>query len=64
MVLLFTVIKKRGFFMMSYNLLSMVSVKNLSAGTLSFELSVLGEKIITNCGASESSGKKSRIFKI
>ena len=31
--------------------------KNLSAGTLSFELSVLGEKIITNCGASESSGK-------
>ena len=31
--------------------------KNLSAGTLSFELSVLGEKIITNCGASENSGK-------
>ena len=31
--------------------------KNLSAGTLSFELSVLGEKIITNCCASENSGK-------
>jgi len=31
--------------------------KNLSAGTLSFELSVLGEKIITNCGSSENSGK-------
>ncbi len=30
---------------------------NLSAGTLSFELSCLGEKIITNCGASESYGK-------
>jgi len=31
--------------------------KNLSAGTLSLELSVFGEKIITNCGASESGGK-------
>ncbi len=30
---------------------------NLSAGTLSFEMSCLGEKIITNCGASESFGK-------
>ena len=30
---------------------------NLSAGTLSFELSGFGEKIFTNCGASESSGK-------
>ncbi len=30
---------------------------NLSAGTLSFEFSCLGEKIITNCGASESYGK-------
>ncbi len=30
---------------------------NLNAGTLSFELSSLGEKIITNCGASESLGK-------
>ncbi len=30
---------------------------NLSAGTLSFEFSGLGEKIITNCGASESFGK-------
>tara|TARA_B100001287_G_C22681840_1_gene530906 strand:+ start:933 stop:2462 length:1530 start_codon:yes stop_codon:yes gene_type:complete len=30
---------------------------NLSAGTLSFEFSSLGEKIITNCGASESFGK-------
>ncbi len=30
---------------------------NLSAGTLSFELSGFGEKIITNCGASENSGK-------
>ncbi len=29
---------------------------NLSAGTLSFELSGFGEKIITNCGASESFG--------
>ena len=30
---------------------------NLSAGTLSFEFSGLGEKIITNCGASETFGK-------
>ena len=30
---------------------------NLSAGTLSIELSGYGEKIITNCGASESFGK-------
>ena len=30
---------------------------NLSAGTLSFELSGFGEKIITNCGALESFGK-------
>ncbi len=30
---------------------------NLSAGTLSVELSGLGEKILTNCGASESFGK-------
>ena len=30
---------------------------NLSAGTLSFEFSCLGEKIITNCGATESFGK-------
>ncbi len=30
---------------------------NLSAGTLSFELSGFGEKIITNCGASENFGK-------
>ena len=30
---------------------------NLSAGTLSFEISGFGEKIITNCGASESFGK-------
>ena len=30
---------------------------NLSAGTLSFELSGYGEKILTNCGASESFGK-------
>ena len=30
---------------------------NLSAGTLSFELSGFREKIITNCGASESFGK-------
>ena len=31
--------------------------KNLSAGTLSIEFSCSGEKIISNCGASESSGK-------
>ena len=31
--------------------------KSLGAGTLSFELSIKGEKIITNCGASESYGK-------
>ncbi|MDC3131651.1 heparinase II/III-family protein, partial [Pelagibacteraceae bacterium] len=31
--------------------------KNLSAGTLSFEFSAIGEKIITNCGASEGYGK-------
>ncbi len=31
--------------------------KNLNAGTLSFEISAYGEKIITNCGASENSGK-------
>ena len=30
---------------------------NLSAGTLAFELSSFGEKIITNCGASEGFGK-------
>ena len=30
---------------------------NLSAGTLSIELSGFGEKIITNCGASENFGK-------
>ena len=30
---------------------------NLSAGTLSVELSSFGEKILTNCGASESFGK-------
>ncbi len=29
----------------------------LSAGTLSFEFSSIGEKIITNCGASENTGK-------
>ncbi len=31
--------------------------KNLNAGTLSFEFSSMGEKIITNCGASEGYGK-------
>ena len=31
--------------------------QNLSAGTLAFEFSCLGEKIITNCGASESLGR-------
>ena len=31
--------------------------QSLNAGTLSFEMSCMGEKIITNCGASESSGK-------
>ena len=31
--------------------------KNLNASTLSFEVSSLGEKIITNCGGSESGGK-------
>ncbi len=31
--------------------------KNLNAGTLSFEFSCSDEKIITNCGASESLGK-------
>ena len=30
---------------------------NLSAGTLSIELSGFGEKIFTNCGASENFGK-------
>ena len=30
---------------------------NLNAGTLSFEYSCFGEKLITNCGASESLGK-------
>ena len=30
---------------------------NLNAGTLSFEISGFGEKIFTNCGASESYGK-------
>ena len=30
---------------------------NLSAGTLAIELSGFGEKIFTNCGASESFGK-------
>ena len=31
--------------------------KNLSAGTLSFEYSSYGEKVITNCGASEGYGR-------
>tara|TARA_B100000989_G_scaffold145432_1_gene108403 strand:+ start:363 stop:1895 length:1533 start_codon:yes stop_codon:yes gene_type:complete len=31
--------------------------KNLNASTLSFEFSSMGEKIITNCGASEGYGK-------
>ncbi len=31
--------------------------KSLSAGTLSFELSAYNEKLITNCGASESLGR-------
>ena len=31
--------------------------KNLNASTLSFEFSSMGEKIITNCGASEGHGK-------
>tara|TARA_B100001057_G_scaffold490983_1_gene580300 strand:- start:8481 stop:10013 length:1533 start_codon:yes stop_codon:yes gene_type:complete len=31
--------------------------KNLNAGTLSFEFSSIGEKIFTNCGASEGWGK-------
>ena len=34
-----------------------VIASNLSAGTLSIELSGFGEKIFTNCGASESFGK-------
>jgi len=36
---------------------------NLNAGTLSFEFSCLGEKIITNCGASESLGKNPEYLK-
>lgn len=31
--------------------------KNLSAGSLAIEISALGEKIITNCGGTESGGK-------
>ena len=37
--------------------LSANTIENCSSGTLSFELSGFGEKIITNCGASESLGK-------
>ena len=37
---------------------------NLSAGTLSIELSSFGEKILTNCGASESFGKNPEYLSI
>ncbi len=37
--------------------------ENLSAGTLSFEFSCINEKIITNCGASESLGKNPEYLK-
>ena len=37
--------------------------KELSAGSLSLEISALGEKIITNCGGSESSGKNPAYLK-
>ena len=36
---------------------------NLNAGTLSFEFSCFGEKIVTNCGASESLGKNPEYLK-
>ena len=37
--------------------------KELSAGSLALEISALGEKIITNCGGSESSGKNPAYLK-
>jgi len=37
--------------------------KELSAGTLSFEISAYGEKIITNCGGSEIGGKNPTYLK-
>ena len=37
---------------------------NMSASSLSFEFSCQGEKIISNCGASESSGKNPNISEI
>ena len=36
---------------------------NLSAGTLSIEISGFNEKIFTNCGASESFGKNPEYLK-
>ena len=47
---------KKIFFDVVQPNLDMIS-SNLSAGTLSVELSGFGEKILTNCGASESFGK-------
>ena len=38
-------------------------IKNFSAGTLAIEISAEGEKIITNCGSSESSGKNPAYLK-
>ncbi len=49
--------KYKNFFFDVVQPSSDVISSNLSAGTLSFELSGFGEKIITNCGASESLGK-------
>ena len=55
MELLFMQIKIKKFFDVVQPNDNFIS-KELSAGTLSFEFSGNGEKIITNCGASESLG--------
>ena len=56
MVLLFIMTKIKNFFDVVQSERDIIS-SNLSAGTLSIELSGFGEKIFTNCGASESFGK-------
>ena len=57
MVLLFILIKIKKFFFEVVQPNQDKISSNLSAGTLSIELSGYSEKILTNCGASESFGK-------
>ena len=57
MALHFIKIKIKKYFLMLFSQIKNKISNNLNAGTLSFEFSSFGEKIITNCGASESFGK-------